>query len=83
MLAAATVKSRSAFHVTFFTSRMMLDKVEDTLWGLANQSMDREMRDLYIRVKDLALAERKRIESQFRINYLTEFENRVRRERTT
>ena len=34
----------------------MLDKVEDALWGLANQRMDREVRDLYIDVKDLALA---------------------------
>ena len=34
----------------------MLDKVEDALWGLANQCMDRELRDRYIRVKDLALS---------------------------
>src|SRR5262245_16530217 len=59
----------------------MLDKVEDTLWGLANQTMDRETRDIYIHVKDLALGERKRIESQFRVNYLTEFDSRVRRDK--
>ncbi len=54
----------------------MLDKVEDALWGLANQAIDREMRDLYIHVKDLALAERKRIESEFRAAYLAEFDIR-------
>ncbi len=59
----------------------MLDKVEDTLWGLANQAMDREVRDLYIHVKDLALVERKRIESQFRSAYLAEFDSRTRRDK--
>ena len=59
----------------------MLDKVEDTLWGLANQAMDRELRDVYIHVKDLALAKRKRIESEFRADYLAEFESRTRRDK--
>ena len=59
----------------------MLDKAEDALWGLANQAMDREVRDLYIHVKDLALSQRKRIESEFRALYLTEFDNRARRDK--
>jgi exonuclease VII small subunit len=59
----------------------MLDKVEDTLWGLANQTMDRELRDLYVHVKDLALSQRKRIESEFRADYLAEFESRTRRDK--
>ncbi len=59
----------------------MLDKVEDALWGLANQCMDRELRDLYIHVKDLALQQRKRIESEFRAAYLAELDARVRRDK--
>ena len=32
----------------------MLDKVDETLWGLANDSQDRDTRDLYITAKDRA-----------------------------
>ena len=33
----------------------MLDKVEEVLWGLADHTTDREVRDLYITAKDRAL----------------------------
>ncbi len=59
----------------------MLDKVEDALWGLADHTQDRELRDLYITAKDKALAQRKSIEEQFRSNYLAEFGSRVRPDR--
>ena len=59
----------------------MLDKVEEVLWGLADQTTDREVRDLYITAKDKALEQRKLIEEQFRKNYLTEFGSRVRADR--
>jgi exonuclease VII small subunit len=59
----------------------MLDKVEDALWGLADQTQDRELRDLYITTKDKALQQRKRIEEQFRDNYIAEFASRVRPDR--
>jgi exonuclease VII small subunit len=59
----------------------MLDKVEEVLWGLADHTQDREMRDLYISAKDKALEQRKFIEEQFRKNYLTEFGSRVRADR--
>jgi exonuclease VII small subunit len=59
----------------------MLDKVEEVLWGLADHTQDREVRDLYITAKDKALQQRKFIEEQFRKNYLTEFGSRVRADR--
>jgi exonuclease VII small subunit len=59
----------------------MLDKVEEVLWGLADHTQDRELRDLYISAKDKALEQRKFIEEQFRKNYLTEFGSRVRTDR--
>ena len=59
----------------------MLDKVEDALWSLANNTQDRELRDLYITAKDKALQQRKSIEAQFRTNYLAEFASRVRPDR--
>ena len=59
----------------------MLDKVEDSLWPLANQTHDRELRDRYIAAKDKALEHRKHIEEQYRANYLTEFDVRARRDR--
>src|SRR5688572_31596188 len=54
----------------------MLDKVEDALWGLANNAQDRETRDVYLTAKDKALANRQVIEEQFRASYLSEFETR-------
>ena len=58
----------------------MLDKAEEALWALADQTMDREKRDVYMTAKDKALGQRKTIEDQFRQNYLAEFERRVQRE---
>ncbi|MEO8629402.1 MAG: DUF1631 family protein, partial [Betaproteobacteria bacterium] len=61
----------------------MLDKVDDSLWGLADQTQDRELRDLIISAKDKALSQRKLIETQFHDNYLAEFHARTRREQKT
>jgi hypothetical protein len=58
----------------------MLDKAEEALWALADQTVDREMRNVYITAKDAALGQRKTIEDQFRKNYLAEFERRAKRE---
>ena len=58
----------------------MLDKAEEALWALADQTMDRAARDVYITAKDKALSQRKIIEDQFRLNYLAEFERRVQRD---
>jgi exonuclease VII small subunit len=57
----------------------MLDKVEDALWGLANNAHDRDARDLYLKAKDTALAQRKTLEEQFRSRYLSEFQSRTER----
>ena len=59
----------------------MLDKVDDTLWALADHTHERELRDLYIAAKDKALEKRKPIEEEFRSNYLAEFGNRVHPDR--
>jgi hypothetical protein len=59
----------------------MLDKVDDTLWALADHTHERELRDLYIAAKDKALEKRKPIEEEFRRNYLAEFGNRVHPDR--
>src|SRR5262245_20199481 len=58
----------------------MLDKAEEALWALADQTRDRELRDVYMKAKEKALSQRKIIEDQFRKNYLAEFERRARRE---
>jgi hypothetical protein len=58
----------------------MLDKAPETLWGLAIQAVDREAR-LYAAARDKAVSERKRIESEFRANYLAELEKRTLRDR--
>jgi exonuclease VII small subunit len=59
----------------------MLDKVEDTQWGPPTSAWTAELRDLYIHVKDLALTQRKHIESEFRATYLAEFDARARRDK--
>jgi hypothetical protein len=58
----------------------MLDKAEESLWALADSSLDRELRNVYISAKDKAIGERKAFEDQFRQNYLSEFERRAKRE---
>jgi hypothetical protein len=57
----------------------MLDKVDDTLWGLADNAQDRDTRDLYITAKERAQTGRKELEAQFRTRYLAEFESRAER----
>jgi hypothetical protein len=59
----------------------MLDKAEEALWGLANQTPERETRNLYLKAKDKAIAERKVIEEQFRSNYLAEMRKRAQRDK--
>src|SRR4051812_28728320 len=58
----------------------MLDKADETLWTLADTTVDREMRDVYMKAKDKVLSHRKTIEDQYQKNYLGEFERRARRE---
>jgi len=59
----------------------MLDKAEEALWGLANQTQDRDTRNVYLQAKDKAIAERKVIEEQFRSNYLAEIRKRAQRDK--
>ena len=58
----------------------MLEKAEEALRGMADQTHDRELRGLYISAKDNAVSKRKAIESDFRANYETELATRARRE---
>lgn len=55
----------------------MLDKVEETLWGMAEAAPDRDTRDLYIQAKDKAKAQRSAIEAQFKKRFESEFEQRA------
>lgn len=55
----------------------MLDKVEETLWSMAESTTDREERDLYMQAKDQAKAQRAAIEDQFRKRFESEFEERA------
>ncbi len=55
----------------------MLDKVEETLWGMAEATTDRETRDLYIQAKDKAKGQRAAIEEQFKKRFESEFEQRA------
>ena len=57
----------------------MLDKAEEALWALADQTRDGDLRKEYITAKDKTLAERKTMENQFRQSYLAEFECRAKR----
>jgi hypothetical protein len=59
----------------------MLDKVPGALWDLADQAREPETRDLYMEAKVNAPAQRKRIEAEFRTNYLAEFAAPARREK--
>ena len=56
---------------------------KDTLWGLAETATEREVRDLYLDVKDKLVAQRRVLEEHFRADYLTEFDRRVRRDGKT
>lgn len=55
----------------------MLDKVEETLWTMAESTTDRDERDLYMQAKDQAKAQRAAIEKQFRQRFESEFEQRA------
>jgi Protein of unknown function (DUF1631) len=55
----------------------MLDKADDTLWGLSNATQEREAQKLYGEAKDKLLPRRKDVEERFRSRYLAEFDNRA------
>jgi len=57
----------------------MLDKVEDTLTALINETQNREAQELYMDTRDKTLAQRETIEKQFRARYLKEFQTRSNR----
>src|ERR1700693_2069345 len=61
----------------------MLDKVDDSLSGLINETQDRDVRKLYLETKDKALAQRKTIAEQFGAQYLREFQVRSNRVKKT
>ncbi len=58
----------------------MLDKVEDTLWALAEASTDHESRNLYLEGKARAGHDRKIIEAEFNKRFREEFARRARGE---
>src|SRR3954470_5784697 len=57
----------------------MIDKAEEALSGLANETRDATVKKLYVRTRDKALAEREAIEKQFQVRYLREFQQRSNR----
>jgi hypothetical protein len=57
----------------------MLDKADEALWKLAENSSERALRDRYLQAKDKLRSQRHVLEEQFRDNYLSEFERRKRR----
>src|SRR3954462_14386047 len=57
----------------------MLDKAEEALSVLANETRDATLKKLYARTRDKALAEREAIEKQFQGRYLREFQQRSNR----
>ncbi len=61
----------------------MLDKVDETLSALINESQDRDVRKLYLETKDKALAQRKPIAELFAAQYLKEFQVRSNRVKKT
>ena len=61
----------------------MLDKVDETLSALINESQDRDLRKLYLETKDKALAQRKPIAELFAAQYLKEFQVRSNRVKKT
>jgi hypothetical protein len=57
----------------------MLDKADDTISVLINETQDQDVRKLYLEARDKALAQRKTIEEQFHAHYLREFQARSNR----
>ncbi|MBM3395047.1 MAG: DUF1631 domain-containing protein [Betaproteobacteria bacterium] len=58
----------------------MLDKMEETLWTVAESATDREQRDLCMQAKDKAKAQRTSIEVQFPKQFENEFEQRANKD---
>src|SRR5690349_1343658 len=61
----------------------MLDKAGDTLWELRNATQDRDTQNLYMEAKEKLVPQSSVIGERFRSHYLTEFDNRAGRVRTT
>lgn len=59
----------------------MLDKADDALLALVNQTRDQELQRQYLAARDKVLAQRSAIETQFRTRYLREFQERSNRAR--
>ncbi|HZP92702.1 MAG TPA: DUF1631 family protein [Burkholderiales bacterium] len=57
----------------------MLDKVDDAVLALIKETRDARTQKLYMATRDKVLAQRDAIESQFRIRYLREFQERSNR----
>jgi hypothetical protein len=57
----------------------MLDKVDDALSALINETREANAQKLYSQTRDKALAQREAIEKQFRTRYLREFQQRSNR----
>jgi hypothetical protein len=54
----------------------MLDKVEDALWGLAEQATEREDRDVFYKAKDEFRNLKIPMAQHFRLSFMTAFENK-------
>jgi hypothetical protein len=55
----------------------MLDKVDDSLTALVNESRDQAAQKLYRETRDKVLAQRENLEKQFRMRYQAEFQKRT------
>src|SRR5262245_59897520 len=54
----------------------MLEKVEEKLTALSNETQNKEEKDIYVATRDKTLAQRESIEQHFRTRYLKEFQSR-------
>lgn len=59
----------------------MLDKADEALTALESETRDTEAQALYRETRDKALSQREKIETQFRVRYLREFQIRSNRAR--
>ena len=57
----------------------MLDKVDNALSALINETRDPKVQKIYAQTRDKALTQREAIEKQFRARYLREFQQRSNR----
>lgn len=60
---------------------VMLDKADEALTVLESETRDTEAQALYRETRDNALSQREKIETQFRVRYLREFQIRSNRAR--